>query len=196
MRTQALRLGIVLAIGTAFSACGASPTSPSATVPASPLDQAFARMCPGCTVSGPATVRTGTLSISESQGAMMPSREVEVGTIRLTIRPLTGLTFNGTTHRIDIVATLANRTIEVPSTGTQGSVFGIQMLSADSSDPGGRMCAAPGLSGPPLFVWPDRRTSLTLQQDDRGLTGLMFHDSCPDDPRVLIQESYVVRITP
>lgn len=186
----------MLAIGTAFSACGASPTSPSATVPASPLDQAFARMCPGCTVSGPATVRTGTLTKNEPGDFATPPRDVDVGTIRLTIRPLTGMTFRGYTHRIDIVATLANRTIEVPSTGTQGSVFGVQMLSADSSDPGGRMCAVPGLTGPPLFSWPDQSTSLMLRQDDRGLTGLMTHDTCPDDPRVLIRESYGVRIIP
>ena len=94
VRTARLLAGLVMAL--VFAGCGASPTGPSATVPASPLDQTFARICPGCTVSGPAAVRTGTLSISESQGAMMPSREVEVGTIRLTIRPLTGITFNGT----------------------------------------------------------------------------------------------------
>ena len=194
VRTARLLAGLVMAL--AFAGCGASPTSPSATAPASPLDQTFARICPGCTVSGPATVRTGTLTKNEPGDFATPPRDVDVGTIRLTIRPLTGMTFRGYTHRIDIVATLANRTIEVPSTGTQGSVFGVQMLSADSIDPGGRMCAAPGLSGPPLFVWPDQSTSLMLRQDDRGLTGLMTHDTCPDDPRVLIRESYGVRIIP
>jgi hypothetical protein len=196
MRTQALRLGIVLAIGTAFSACIAMPTGPSSSAPPSELDQAFFRICPFCEASGPTTVRTGTLTRNEPGDFATPPRDVDVGTIRLTIRPLTGLTFNGITHRIDIVATLANRTIEVPSKGTYGTVFGTQMLSADSIDPGGRMCAAPGLSGPPLFVWPDQSTSLMLRQDDRGLTGLMTHDTCPDDPRVLTRELYGVRITP
>lgn len=194
VRTARLLAGLVMAL--VFAGCGASPTGPSATVPASPLDQTFARMCPGCTVSGLATVQTGTLTRTEPGDFVRPPRDVDVGTIRLTIRPLSGVTFGGYTHRIDIVATLASRTIEVPSTGTLGTASGGQVILAESSDPGGRMCAAPGLAGPPLFVWPDRRTSLMLRQDGQGLTGLMTHDSCPDDPRVLTQESYGVRITP
>jgi hypothetical protein len=201
MTSHAARLAVFLVSALVLSGCGASPTSPSAvTPPQSPLDAAFARMCPGCVASGAATVLTGTLSISEPGGGLMPSREVEVGTIRLTIRPLSTGYGSINTHRVDIMATVDGRTIAVPATGritseTPGGRF--VFITVTSSDPSARMCAAPGMTGttaPPLFIWPDQQTSISLLPAGTGYDGFMTYDSCPDNPASLRREQYGVRI--
>lgn len=157
-------------------------------------------MCPGCVASGATTVLNGSLIVSEGGGFMMPSRDVEVGTLRLTIRPLSVSYSSSNTHRVDILTTVDGRTIEVPATGQittapPGGRFGF--ITATSSDPSARMCAAPGfagITGPPLFIWPDQQTSLSLLPSGTGYDGFMTYDSCPDDPRILRSEFFRVRI--
>lgn len=201
MTSHAARFAVFFVSALVLSGCGASPTSPSSvTLPPSALDAAFARMCPGCVVSGAATVLTGTLSISEPGGGLMPSREVDAGTIRLTIRPLSTSYGSSNTHRVDILATAEGRTIEVPATGritsdTPGGRFGF--ITVTSSDPSARMCAAPGITGittPPLFIWPDQQTTISLLPAGTGYDGFMTYDSCPDNPATLRRALYGVRI--
>lgn len=200
MTSHSARLAVFLVTALVLAGCGSSPTSPSSvTPPPSPLDAAFARMCPGCVVSGAATVLTGRLSITEPGSVMVPSREVEVGTIRLTIRPLSTSFSAGTTHRVDIVATLGDRTIERPATAQASAVAGGQFLflSATSSDPSARLCAAPGFAGvtiPSLLIWPDQSTSVSLLPEGNGYGGSMTYDTCPDNPAVLRQERFRVHI--
>ena len=201
MTSHAARLAVFLVTALVLAGCGSSPTGPSAvTPPPSPLDAAFARMCPGCVVSGAATVLTGRLSITEPGSVMVPSREVEVGTIRLTIRPLSTSYSSSNTHRVDILATVDGRTIEIPATGritsdTPGGRFGF--ITVTSSDPSARMCAAPGIAGitgPPLFIWPDQQATIYLLPAGTGHDGFMTYDSCPDNPATLRREQYGVRI--
>lgn len=201
MTSHAARFAVFLVSALVLSGCGASPTSPSSvTPPPSPLDAAFARMCPGCVASGTATVLTGTLSISEPGGGLTPSREVEVGTIRLTIRPLSTSYSSSVTHRVDVRALLEGRAVDVPATGritaeTPGGPF--VFITVTSSDPSARMCAAPGMTGttaPPLFIWPDQQTSISLLPAGTGYDGVMTYDSCPDSPASLRQERFRVRI--
>ena len=201
MTSHAARFTVFLVSALVLSGCGASPTSPSTTaLPPSPLDAAFARMCLGCVASGPATVLTGTLSVSESGGGVSPSRDVEVGTIRLTIRQLASGAPSSDTHRVDILARLEGRTIEVPATGritsaTPGGAF--VFITATSSDPSARKCAAPGFGGltpPPALIWPDQHTQLNLLPQGPGYDGYMTYDTCPDNPSTLRQEWFRVRI--
>ncbi len=201
MTSHAARLTGFLVTALVFAGCGSSPTSPSATAPPpSPLDAAFARMCPGCVASGPASVLNGSLIVSEGGGFMTPSRDVEVGTLRLTIRPLSVRYSSSNTHRVDILTTVDGRTIEVPATGQitsapPGGRFGF--ITVTSSDPSARMCATPGITGitaPPLFIWPDQQTSIRLLPSGTGYDGFMTYESCPDDPRVLKREFFTVRI--
>lgn len=200
MTSHAARLTGFLVTALVFAGCGSSPTSPSATAPPpSPLDAAFARMCPGCVASGATTVLNGSLIVSEGGGFMMPSRDVEVGTLRLTIRPLSVSYSSSTTHRVDIVATLGDRTIERPATAQASAVAGgrFLFLSATSSDPSARLCAAPGFAGvtiPSLLFWPDQSTSVSLLPEGNGYGGSMTYDTCPDDPRIVRSEFFRVRI--
>jgi hypothetical protein len=93
MTTHAARLAAAFALSVMLTACerlvlptGSSPPGP----PPSSLDSSFFRMCPFCTTTGPATVMNGTLSLSEPGEVPALSRDVEVGTIRLTIQLLAG----------------------------------------------------------------------------------------------------------
>ena len=201
MTSHAARLTGFLVTALVFAGCGSSPTSPSATAPPpSPLDAAFARMCPGCVTSGATTVLNGSLIVSEGGGFMMPSRDVEVGTLRLTIRPLSVRYSSSNTHRVDILTTVDGRTIEVPATGQittapPGGRFGF--ITATSSDPSARLCAAPGFAGvtiPSLLFWPDQSTSVSLLPEGNGYGGSMTYDTCPDDPRIVRSEFFRVRI--
>ena len=203
MTTNAARLAAAFALSVMLTACerlvlptGSSPPGP----PPSSLDSSFFRMCPFCTTTGPATVMNGTLSLSEPGEVPALSRDVEVGTIRLTIQLLAGPSGGTVTHRVDILAIIAERTIEVPATAriTSASAGGpFTELSATSRNPEARKCAAPvepGATSPPPINWPDQTTTLSLLPEGTGYTGVMTYDSCPDNPAVLKQERFRVRI--
>ena len=203
MTTHAARLAAAFALSVMLTACerlvlptGSSPSGP----PPSSLDSSFFRMCPFCTTTGPATVMNGTLSVSEPGEVPALSRDVEVGTIRLTIQLLAGPSGGPVTHRVDILAIIAERTIEVPATAriTSASAGGpFTELSATSRNPEARKCAAPvepGATSPPPINWPDQTTTLSLLPEGTGYTGVMTYDSCPDNPAVLKQERFRVRI--
>lgn len=203
MTTHAARLAAAFALSVMLTACerlvlptGSSPPGP----PPSSLDSSFFRMCPFCTTTGPATVMNGTLSLSEPGEVPALSRDVEVGTIRLTIQLLAGPSGGPVTHRVDILAIIAERTIEVPATAriTSASAGGpFTELSATSRNPEARKCAAPvepGATSPPPINWPDQTTTLSLLPEGTGYTGVMTYDSCPDNPAVLKQERFRVRI--
>jgi len=203
MTTHAARLAAAFALSVMLTACerlvlptGSSPPGP----PPSSLDSSFFRMCPFCTTTGPATVMNGTLSLSEPGEVPALSRDVEVGTIRLTIQLLAGPSGGPVTHRVDILAIIAERTIEVPATAriTSASAGGpFTELSATSRKPEARKCAAPvepGATSPPPINWPDQTTTLSLLPEGNGYTGAMTYDTCPDNPAVLKQERFRVRI--
>ena len=204
LRTTQLAAALVgsLLLSLALTACerlvlpgGPSPTGP----PPSPLDSSFFRMCPFCTTTGPTTVMNGTLSLTEPGEATTLSRDVDVGTIRLSIQRLDNPR-EGNTHRVDILATFAGRTIEVPATArmTSASAGGpFTELSATSRNPEARKCAAPvdsGTTSPPPINWPDQTTTLSLLSEGTGYSGVMTYDSCPDNPAVLRQERFRVHI--